>query len=319
MARPLTVATLNLPYQPIDPSRGYEAIVAQTIDYLRHHIEAVLPEEPDLILLPEVCDQPAGFARIVDTPAKVREFLDVRSNRVTEALGDLARQHRSYLAFGTLIQADDGTTRNALVVLDRDGREAGRYHKNYIVPIERDHYGTLHGREAGLISCDFGTLGCLICFDLNFDELRHRYMQLRPDLLLFSSMFQGNLMVPYWAFACRCHLVTSISNGQPSGIYRPTGDCLARSTRHTPWAAARINLDCVMLHLNGHEGKLAAIRKRFGRGVSLHDPGDLGVVLLTAEAEGLHVEALIAEYELTPYDVYLDNVLADRNQPGHME
>ena len=80
--------------------------------------------------------------------------------------------------------------------------------------------------DAPLIECDFGRVGSAICFDLNFSEIRQRYEQARPDLLIFPSMYHGGLMQAYWAYACRAHLVTAVC-GLPSAILSPVGNELA--------------------------------------------------------------------------------------------
>ena len=50
------------------------------------------------------------------------------------------------------------------------------------------------GEEIAVIECDFGRVGCAICFDLNFAELQQRYARTRPDLMVYSSFFHGDLM-----------------------------------------------------------------------------------------------------------------------------
>ena len=91
-----------------------------------------------------------------------------------------------------------------------------------------------------MIQCDFGRVVCAICFDLNFDELRLRYVQARPDLILFSSMYHGGLMQNYWAYSCRSHFIGAI-NGLQCTVISPLGELLAASTNYFHHITTTVN------------------------------------------------------------------------------
>jgi len=71
--------------------------------------------------------------------------------------------------------------------------------------------GILYGREAPVFDCDFGRVAFAICFDLNFDELRLKYVKAKPDLIVFSSVYHGGLMQAYWAYSCRAHFIGAVA------------------------------------------------------------------------------------------------------------
>jgi hypothetical protein len=58
-----------------------------------------------------------------------------------------------------------------------------------------------------IINCDFGRVAISICYDLNFDELRFRYMKEKPDLIIISSMDHGEVGQSIWAYSCRANFV----------------------------------------------------------------------------------------------------------------
>jgi predicted amidohydrolase len=163
------------------------------------------------------------------------------------------------------------------------------------------------GEAASVFECDFGTVGGAICFDLNFDELRLQYATLRPDLILFASMYHGGLMQSYWAYSCRSHLVSAISNpNAPSQVVLPTGSILAQSTNYTQFVTASINLDCALVHLDCFFSKIDEVKREYGPKLQIFDPGLLGSVLLSAEAEDLSITEVIDQFELELLDPYLD-------------
>src|SRR5690606_27636859 len=122
----------------------------------------------------------------------------------------------------------------------------------------------------------------VICFDLNFEELRLKYQAAKPDLIVFPSMYHGGLMQEYWAYSCRAHFVSSVAPANlPSEIISPVGHTLAASTNYFDFTTATVNLDCRVVHLDGNWGKLRALKEKYGSQVTIFDPGRLGAVLLT--------------------------------------
>lgn len=64
---------------------------------------------------------------------------------------------------------------------------------------EHDDLGLTHSDAAPVFDLDIGRVACVICFDLNFDQLRERYAKARPDLVQFSSMFHGSFLQTQWS------------------------------------------------------------------------------------------------------------------------
>ncbi len=314
MSRHVKISTLCAPLHPVGAGASPEAAVVEMIRFWREQVELVLPDQPDLIVLPELCDRP------LDLPEEQMDaYYAARGNRVQDALAELARAHHCYLTYSALIEKPDGFRRNAVVLLDRRGEIAGEYHKNHVMVEERTQHNTLYGRDIALFDCDFGRMGCVICFDLNFDELRLRYKAAKPDLLIFSSIFNGGLMQPYWAFSCRAHLVSAIGGGTLGSIISPLGQTLTQTTNYFPFTTATVNLDCAVAHLDYNWDKLRAMKAKYGVGVKVTDPGCLGSVLVSAESPELTIDGLIAEFGLELLDDYLARADAHRHAPGSME
>ena len=185
---------------------------------------------------------------------------------------------------------------------------AGNYDKNYPTIDEMEDNLIRAGSQSQIIQCDFGKVACAICFDLNFDELRSKYALQKPDLVLFCSVYHGGLMQPYWAYSCRAHLVSSIGNLRrlPSHIISPLGCILSSTTNYHDFVTATINLDCCVVHLDGHWQKLSAKKQKYGPEVSVFDPGMLGSVLISSQSKKRTVDQLIREFDMELLDDYLD-------------
>jgi hypothetical protein len=276
-------------------------------------LQAVLPDRPDLIVLPECCDRPADY------PIEKRiAYYKVRQNQVRDALADIAKKNRCHIAYSACRPMEDGSFRNSTAILGRDGRVLGVYNKNHLVMEETTEMGILCGKDAPIIECDFGRVACLICFDLNFDELLQTYVRAKPDLLVFSSMYHGGLMQGYWAYRCRCHFVGAVA-GLPSEIRNPQGEVIAGTTNYFDHIVASVNLDCRLAHLDYHWDKLRAIKAKYGPDVTIHDPGLLGSVLITSNSPSVSAEEMVREFQVELLDDYFTRAMAHHHNPKNIE
>ncbi len=310
MANRVRISTIGAGAAPGNPGTGAEA-VARMIEHWRGHFAAVLPDRPDLILVPECCDRYPAHSL-----AERQDYYRYRGHQVGDYFASVARDHHCYVAYPAVRLLPDGTWRNSLELFDRRGQSLGFYDKNYPVTTETTEGGILAGRSAPLFGCDFGRVGAAICFDLNFDGIRRRYVESRPDLILFASMYHGGLMQQYWAYSCRTHLVSAIC-GLQSGIVSPVGERIAASTNYYPYVTAEVNLDCAVAHLDFNWERLAAMRAKYGPQVKVHDPGYLASVLISSEAPGRSIGDLVAEFGIELLSDYLARSAAHAEDPAH--
>jgi len=273
----------------------------------------VLPDRPDLILVPECCDRYPEHSL-----EKRKEYYRFRGHQIGDYFASVARENHCYVAYPAVREMPDNTWRNSVELFDRDGRSMGFYNKNYPVTTENTEGGVLSGRDALLFECDFGKVGCAICFDLNFEGIRNKYVASRPDVILFASMYHGGLMQNYWAYSCRTHLVTAIC-GMPSGILSPVGEYIASSTNYFDFVTATVNLDGKVVHLDFNWEKLTAMKEKYGPGVKVFDPGFLGAVLISSETDEVTCDDLVEEFEIELLDDYMARSMAHAEDPKNVE
>lgn len=316
MANYVKISCLSAPLCPVAPEVDLQEAVDKVISYWREKLKQVLPDRPDIIVLPECCDRPD----VTMYPAQRRqEYYRHRKDQVRDYFAGVAKEHRCYIAYAAVREMEDGTFRNCIQLIDRTGAVVGVYNKNHLVIAEHDKYGVLYGKEAPIIETDFGRVACAICFDLNFEELRIKYAQAKPDLILFSSAYHGGLMQNYWAYSCRAHFAASVYTKSPSSILSPVGDVIGESTNYFHFVTRTVNLDCRVIHLDLNRTKFNAIKAKYGAKVNIHDPGRLGAVIISSESEDFTIEEIIREFELELLDDYMSRSLAHRHTPGHIE
>jgi len=299
MARLINVSTIGMR----KPLWNVTVTDREAVDEMIHHLERevaqVLPDQPDLIVLPEYSDEPPGLS-----VEQKLEYYRVRGERIRDRLSEIAAFNGCYIAYSAVRLLEDGSRRNSIQFIGRQGEIVGIYDKNHATILEMAEDGIVNGEEAAIFELDFGRVGGIICFDLNFDQLRLQYVQSKPDLLVFASVYHGGLMQSYWAYSCKAHFVSSVS-GLPSSIISPVGEIIASNTNYFNYATARINLDCAVVHLDYNWEKLQLMKQKYGSKAVFRDPGYLGSVLVSSETDEFTVKDLIREFELETLDDYL--------------
>jgi predicted amidohydrolase len=226
-----------------------------------------------------------------------------RPGPILSAYMDTARRnHCTVVGSAKIAEAD--AVYNAQVVVGPNGTVLGRYRKTFITAGEAAA-GFAPGPGAEVVETPAGRIGGVICFDLNFTELRAAYHRLAPDLIAFSSMYHGGHVQQSWAYETRAFFVAACKDVL-SEIRDPFGRVLAAATAYSQVAIARVNLDRLVVHLDGNQELFAEIRRRYRDGVRIEAAPDLGVALISCEAEELSSADLLRAFPLIPLDPYLD-------------
>ena len=102
-------------------------------------------------------------------------------------------------------------------------------------------------------------------------------------------------------------------------VINPVGERVAHSTNYYHQITTSINLDYKVMHLDGNVRKLQSVKDKYGRGVTVFDPGNLGAVLLTSEMPDKSVDDIIAEFKIETWDEYYARCMKHRHSAGNME
>lgn len=313
MSNYITVSTIGVLPEKVDLSASFAGIAEKMMAFLDGQIRQVLPDSPDLIVLPEVC------GRVADMPyEQLMDFCASCGHLLLNFMCAQAKENHCYIAYPT-IEFDTHKNRkyNCCHLIDRSGKVIGTYRKRHLTIYEMQDLGISCGDGPVIFECDFGRVGCAICFDLNFESLVNEYAKRKPDLILFPSMFHGGIMQNWWAYKCRCHFVSAIgSPGLFSEIRNPHGVVLASSTNYKNYTTAKINLDCCLVHLDYHFDKLPKLKEKYKSDVRIEDPGRFGSVLVSSHHAQLTVRQMLSEFEIEPLDDYLKRsaLLQDKNR-----
>jgi predicted amidohydrolase len=130
---------------------------------------------------------------------------------------------------------------NTAVLIDRQGRMAGRYRKVYI-PREEYEGGITPGSDYPVFHTDFGTIGLMICWDSQYPDPA-RALALRGAEMILMPI-AGGVETLSKARAIENHVFLAASGyDHPTFILDPNGEVLSRAAERATIATATVNLN----------------------------------------------------------------------------
>ena len=162
--------------------------------------------------------------------------------------------------------------------------------------------GVIPGTVAPCCETDFGLVGLLICFDLNFPEVRVALKQ-KPDFVVFSSLYCGGLQAQALAYELRAFGVTSIAS--ELGLIIDRAGRIIKESTFEALAVAPINTNSVAMHMDFNWTKMDAMLAKYGPALTF-DYHTREAIVVIASARDEDIEAIIKEFQLEPADAYFD-------------
>jgi hypothetical protein len=260
---------------------------------IRKQMEQLSGTGLDLLVLSESVEGIGMKMDDAESPDKPGAFLSLYM--------DFARKEKCHVA-GSIKLKDKGGIHNSIVFIDDKGSFIGSYSKTFLTIWEIE-LGLTPGNGAKTIDTRIGRLGGAICFDLNFCELRKEYIKLKPDILVFQSMYHGGLVQQTWAYECRSFFVSALPF-IGGGILDPFGQALSLTDCYNMTARAKINLDRVMVHLDFNREKFPLIQKKYREEVRIDVPANIGPALIYSESEKRSALDIANEFKLEMMDDY---------------
>jgi len=191
------IAAVQYLLRRIDDWDGFE-------NQVRFILKAAAEYKPNFVVLPEILtSQLLSFMDAeTDLKAAVRRLHEFTS-RYQELMTELARKYHYYLIAGSHPNLRDGLLYNTAFMFSPAG-EVFSQDKIHLTRWEREKWDTTAGNKLHLFHTDFGSVGILICYDIEFPELARQVCEAGADLLFVPSSTddrQGFWRVRYCAHA----------------------------------------------------------------------------------------------------------------------
>jgi predicted amidohydrolase len=224
--RKVTVASVNLrPRQ----TGSAEASVRRFVDFA----QASVPSGADVILLPE------GIT-IVGTGKNYADVAEPVPGPTTARLGKLAQSKNAWVAAG-IFEREGHVIYNTAVLIDRRGQVAGKYRKVYL-PREEVEGGLTPGNDYPVFSTDFGRIGVMICWDIQYADPARQLARKGAELLLVPIWGGNQTLGKARAIENRVFIASS-GYDYPTYVMDPDGEIIASAPEQGTAAVAVIDLN----------------------------------------------------------------------------
>ncbi|HXG22970.1 MAG TPA: carbon-nitrogen hydrolase family protein [Chthonomonadales bacterium] len=207
----------------------------------------------------------------------------------------LARENNIYIVWPRAEIDKAGQKHNAAVLVDRTGGVVGRYYKMFPT-IDEMEGGIVPGTSCPIFQTDFGRVAMIICFDLNFIEIRDELREQRPDLVIFCSMYRGGQQCHEWALDLGCHMLTAIA-AELGRIIDPGGKLLQLAT-YEALITQRVNLNKRQLHMDYNWQKMDEMLAKYGPDLTFEYYTPEARYVIGYEKEDRDVDEIVREFGL---------------------
>lgn len=279
--------------------------VEKNVAAMEDHLREVADYKPDFVCFTEV-------ARELGIPDEEDAWDgEPIPGPTTERLGAVAAEVGTHVVLGMQHRLKD-ETRNAAVLLGRDGSVVGVYHK-FQTTVHEMGRGTFPGETVPVWDTDRGRVGMCVCFDLKFPEVGMMLARAGARIVFFPSMFNGGRRHQAWTLDYGVILV--VSQSQESSIVDMCGrrlawqgysEALVKSGALGPYAFAEVNTDCKAYHLDYNMNHLGDIEARYKRGVRVSMFRPEATFVLESLMPDVTVEDIEQEFGLEPLWTYYD-------------
>lgn len=206
---------------------------AESVERFCALVSSAADRQPDLICLPE------GIT-VIGTGKRYDEVAEAVPGPTTRRLGELARALKAYVVAG-LYERVGPVVYNTAVLVDRTGALAGTYRKMHL-PAEEVEAGIAPGDAYPVFDTDFGRIGMMICWDLQFPEAA-RSLALQGAEVICLPIWGGAEVLARARAVENCVVLVSSSYDMKTYVVDPSGKVLAEAEQDGTVAVAELRLD----------------------------------------------------------------------------
>lgn len=224
--RPVRIGSVSLRPQQTGGKEG-------SLNAFLKALDEVALGKPDIVCLGE------GIT-LIGHHAAYSSLAEPVPGPTTERLGTKARQYRMYIVAG-LYEREQDVLYNTAVLIDRQGKVAGKYRKVYL-PREEIEGGLTPGNTYPVFETDFGRIGMMICWDSQYADPA-RALAVQGAEIIFLPIWGGyTTLMQARAMENHVYLVTAGYDCE-TAVYNPLGEALHRTKESGVFKTVSVDLN----------------------------------------------------------------------------
>jgi predicted amidohydrolase len=276
--------------------------IEQRMKDVLERLENVYPFEPDIICLPETIN----LSWVNQEPPLSEIAEDEHSHGpITAMIAEVAKKQNCYIVC-PIITKKEGHFYNSAILLNRQGKTEGVFHKVHPVSTEiiPGQYYKSTGVTPGTIDppvykTDFGIVGMQICFDANWTEPWKALKNNGTELVCFPSQGPFTYVLRNHAWMNQYAIVSA--TGEDAQIIDKTGDMIALDGEFVKWVCAPLNLEKEIIQIWPQVLKFKDIQKKYGRKVHIQIYHEENWATLESLDPDIKVKNILKEYEIPTF------------------
>ena len=281
--------------------KRYYPTPSENREHVMGLLDLALRQKPDLVCLPET------FSSVSVPSQHIRDVAEELPGPTTDAAAKRARKGSCYVIC-PVVTKREGQYWNSAVVIDRSGSIAGVYDKLHPVTTTSDYTsfesGTSPGKTGRTFDLDFGRVGILICFDIQFAESWADLSEQGAKVVFWPSAYNGGF--PLQAYAWRHHYyVISAVQTDRARIIDPLGTILKESDSNMNVIWQDLNLDYAVCHYDFNYSVPDWLMEAYGERVTVRTNWDANHFIIEPCEIGLTIERLKQEIGFISVDDYV--------------
>jgi len=261
--------------------------VEQFQDEMLYYAEECFREGAQLVFMPE-----AYQYRIARQELTPHELTQMYSEKYKVKCSELAIKYHAYIVPWDYELDKEGKVYNTSYILDRNGKEIGRYRKTHITYGE-ERKGLDKGKELPVFDLDFGKIGIMICYDNYYAETA-RVLALKGAELILYPLY-GDTMKEQWDIKLKARAIDNTvyiasaaidSENSYSGMIDPMGRVICKLEAKGSWKVVEIDLgERIITNTSAKPGQYEYIKEclLYGRNTDVY--GELTKQIKTPSLE----------------------------------
>jgi predicted amidohydrolase len=264
-------------------------------------LDLALRQQPDLVCLPET------FSTVSVPSQHIRDAAETLPGPTTDAAAERARKGGCYVICPVVTQRD-GRYWNSAVVIDRSGAITGVYDKLHPVTTTSNYTafesGTSPGAAGKTFDLDFGRVGILICFDIQFAESWAELSEQGARLVFWPSAYNGGFPLQAYAWRHHYYVISSVQTDK-SRIIDPLGTILKESDSNMNVIWQDINLDYAVCHYDFNYSVPDWLMEAYAERVAVRTNWDANHFIIEPQDDTLTIEGLKKEIGFITVEEYV--------------